>query len=216
MLRGACFIRIPIVYCRYPKSQCAALSDSFRRTSDGQAEVGRTVLGMLRALGCRGPDSAGVALCTVRPTTAAWSYGSSWVRAAPGIEGPPDCGSRSKSLGGASQFSSTAAYARFLVDGDTDLSRLADAIESLDKDFEVVSIGHQLEIVKQIGSPDNLEKTFCVSRVAGHARPRAHAAFHRIAGGSEPLAAVLGPRLSGSGHRPQRTHHQLPSASPAL
>ncbi len=72
-----------------------------------------------------------------------------------------------ESLGGASQFSNTAAYARFLVSGDTDLSQLAASIESLDKDFEVVSMGHQLEIVKQTGSPDNLEKTYNVSRVKG-------------------------------------------------
>ena len=34
----------------------------FAKTNDGQVAVGRTILGMLQALGCRGPDSAGVAL----------------------------------------------------------------------------------------------------------------------------------------------------------
>jgi glutamine phosphoribosylpyrophosphate amidotransferase len=72
-----------------------------------------------------------------------------------------------ESFSGVSHFSTIGAYARFLVSGDTDLKRLTDAIESLDKDFEVVSMGHRLEIVKQTGSPDNLEKTYCVSRMKG-------------------------------------------------
>ena len=72
-----------------------------------------------------------------------------------------------ESFDGAGQFSTTAAYARFLVGGQTDLKRLTDSIESMDKDFEVVSIGHSLEIVKQTGSPDNLEKTYGISLAKG-------------------------------------------------
>jgi glutamate synthase domain-containing protein 1 len=138
----------------------------FSKDEGARAEVGRTVLGMLRALGCRGPDSAGVALY------GAPDDGRLIVRVKLGEGGHLESKARQvsermESLGGASQFSSIAAYARFLVNGDTNLSCLADALESLDKDFEVVSIGRQLEIVKQTGSPDNLEKTYGVSRVTG-------------------------------------------------
>ncbi len=132
----------------------------------GQAEVGQTILGMLRALGCRGPDSAGVALF------GAPDDGRFVVRVKLGDEG--DLESRARQIAGrleafhgVSQFSTTASYARFLVGGETDLNRLTSSIESLDKDFEVVSIGHRLEIVKQTGSPENLEKTYCVSRHKG-------------------------------------------------
>ena len=58
-------------------------------------------------------------------------------------------------------------YLRFLVDSATDQKMLVRRIESLDKDIEVVSIGRQLEIVKQVGSPDNLESTYHVSNFSG-------------------------------------------------
>ena len=134
---------------------------------DGEnAEVGRTILGMLRALGCRGPDSAGVALFgmpddgrfTVRVKLGETGDLESRARQVAGeIEKTPGC----------SQFSTTSSYARFLAGGETDLKRLAAAIESLNRDFEVVSMGHRLEIIKQTGSPDNLEKTYGVSHFRG-------------------------------------------------
>ena len=37
------------------------------KTGNNADTLGRTVLGMLNALGCRGPDSAGVALYATRP-----------------------------------------------------------------------------------------------------------------------------------------------------
>ncbi|MBZ5594687.1 MAG: glutamine phosphoribosylpyrophosphate amidotransferase [Acidobacteriia bacterium] len=131
-----------------------------------QVEVGRTILGMLRALGCRGPDSAGVALFGTPDD------GRFVVRVKLGDGGDLESRARQiagrlEKLQGCSHFSTTASYARFLVSGETDLNGLTSAIESLDKDFEVVSIGHRLEIVKQTGSPDNLEKTYCVSHFKG-------------------------------------------------
>jgi glutamate synthase domain-containing protein 1 len=138
----------------------------FAKDGGGQSEIGRTILGMLRALGCRGPDSAGVALF------GAPDDDRFVVRVKLGDDG--DLESRAHQIagrlelfGGVSHFSTIGAYARFVVSGETDLKRLTDSIESLAKDFEVVSIGRRLEIVKQTGSPDNLEKTYCVSRMKG-------------------------------------------------
>src|SRR6266849_6176801 len=137
----------------------------------GQAEVGQTILGMLRALGCRGPDSAGVALFGA-PNDNRFA-----VRVKLGEGGDLQSGALQsnarklavhlEALNSASQFSTTAAYARFLVSGETDIKQLADSIESLDKDYEVVSIGRRLEIIKQTGSPENLERTYCVSHMEG-------------------------------------------------
>src|SRR5262249_37982314 len=64
-------------------------------------------------------------------------------------------------------LSTTASYVRFLVDDGTDQKKLIAQIESLDSDFEVVSLGRNLEIVKQVGSPANLEATYGVSRMRG-------------------------------------------------
>jgi len=138
----------------------------FSKNSGGESDVGRTILGMLEALGCRGPDSAGVAL-----------YGKPddnrlVVRVKLGEGGDLSSSARQlqehlQSFQGISHFSTSAAYARFLVGGDTDLKRLADFIELLDPQFEVVSIGHRLEIIKQTGSPENLERTYCVTEVKG-------------------------------------------------
>ena len=130
------------------------------------AEVGRIILGMLRALGCRGPDSAGVALFG-KPDDGRFT-----VRVKLGESGDLESGARQiaaqlDKIPGCSQFSTTSSYARFLASADTDLNRLAVAIESLNKDFEVVSVGHRLEIIKQTGSPDNLEKTYCISHFHG-------------------------------------------------
>jgi glutamate synthase domain-containing protein 1 len=134
---------------------------------DGEnAGIGRTILGMLRALGCRGPDSAGVALFG-KPDDGRFT-----VRVKLGESGDLEPRARQiaaelDKIPGCSQFSTTSSYARFLAGGETDLNRLAAAIESLNRDFEVVSVGHCLEIIKQTGSPDNLEKTYSISRFHG-------------------------------------------------
>lgn len=128
-----------------------------------EQEIGQTILGMLRALGCRGPDSAGVAL-----------YGSPdesrfVVRVKLGETGDVEskAGELAVHFPDVREFSTTAAYARFAVGSATDLEQLSAAIEAVDKGFEVVSIGHGLEIVKQVGSPDNLERTYHISRMRG-------------------------------------------------
>src|SRR5882724_11471921 len=112
----------------------------------GQAEIGQTILSMLRALGCRGPDSAGVALYGA--LYGAPDDGRFVVRVKLGDDGNLE--SRAHTVGSrleafsASHFSTIGAYARFSVAGETDLARLTEVIESLDKDFEVVSIGRGL------------------------------------------------------------------------
>jgi methylamine---glutamate N-methyltransferase subunit A len=154
------------VVCCNPEIKMCGIVGFFAKDGGGQSEIGQTVLNMLRALGCRGPDSAGVALFGARDDD------RFVVRLKLGDDGDLDSrahqiSERLESFRGVSHFSTTGAYARFVIGGDTDLNGLIAAIESLDKDFEVVSIGHRLEIVKQTGSPDNLEKTYGVSRLKG-------------------------------------------------
>jgi glutamate synthase domain-containing protein 1 len=135
------------------------------KTDGGQGALGQTILGMLQALECRGPDSAGVALFG-----APREHGFA-VRVKLGDSG--DFGLKAEKLAklaeslGASGLEKTGSYARFLIGDQADVKQVMERIESLDPDFEVVSMGRMLDIVKQVGSPENLEATYGVSRMRG-------------------------------------------------
>jgi methylamine---glutamate N-methyltransferase subunit A len=141
----------------------------------GHGRLGRVLLNGLQALACRGPDSAGVAMFG---PPIDFQY---VVRVKLGDHGA--CEPRARRLAGlleargagSREFSTVAAYARFVIDDGIDLAELIASIESLDPEIEVVSAGRQLEIVKQVGSPANLEKTYgvsysCGSHGIGHTR----------------------------------------------
>ena len=138
-----------------------------RTGNDEHSDLGRILLAMLNALGCRGPDSAGVALFGPLKS------GQFIVRIKLGDGGDiepraPQLADLLQSLGiRDSQFSVVASYGRFMVNGEIDLAHLIASAESLGDDIEVVSVGRRLEIVKQVGSPANLEKTFGISNFRG-------------------------------------------------
>jgi methylamine---glutamate N-methyltransferase subunit A len=131
------------------------------------AAVGGILIEMLKALACRGPDSAGVAV--FGPSL----DGNLAVRVKLGDDGEIETrtgrlAALLDSLGVKDpRLSTVASYARFIVGGSIDLTGLIPAIETLGDDVEVVSVGRELEIVKQVGSPDNLEQTFGISRFQG-------------------------------------------------
>ncbi len=136
------------------------------RGRGGPVAVGQIVLRMLEALGCRGPDSAGVALYAA-------GSGGEWVlrvkigedgdlegRAAQVVE-------KAGKLGQVRRAETTAQYLRLAMDYQGDPGHLERCIESAGGEVEVVSMGQRLEIVKQVGSPQNLEATYGISRFAG-------------------------------------------------
>jgi glutamine phosphoribosylpyrophosphate amidotransferase len=139
----------------------------FFHKSDGSAPVGCSIIRMLKALQCRGPDSTGVALFK--------SGDGGRSTAAPVVlRVKLEHGARAEVLGeflerfgGIRDFDVTGSLARFVLDERCNLERLVTGIEALGGDFEVVSAGQMLEIVKQVGSPENLEETYHVSRVSG-------------------------------------------------
>src|SRR3989441_5929241 len=86
----------------------------FLDKTTGDQPVGCAILGMLQAVGCRGPDSAGVAL--FGPPCAADYV----VRVKLGEGGDlrgaaQSLGKFAQSLGAGASFGATGAYARFLV-----------------------------------------------------------------------------------------------------
>jgi glutamine phosphoribosylpyrophosphate amidotransferase len=58
-------------------------------------------------------------------------------------------------------------YVRLVVNHQGEPTRLERAIEAAGEDIEVVSMGRKLEVVKQVGSPQNLEATYGVSSFVG-------------------------------------------------
>lgn len=140
--------------------------------SGGPAPVGAAVLSMLSALGCRGPDSAGIAL---------WGeeVDGVVVRVKPG-EGADTEARRREIVRRASRLgrvrvSAGASSLLRLEVARAEPAELARAIEAVAPDVEVVSMGRRLEIVKQVGAPRRLESDFGVSKLRashglGHTR----------------------------------------------
>ncbi len=127
--------------------------------------IGHTLLTMLQALSCRGPDSAGVAL--FGPSQPFWvlqvklpEHGDPAAGAAGVVKVLQDAGSvrRHKTVG---------AYLRVEVEAAEEPARLEAALTARVPGAEIVSLGHQLEIVKQVGSPAQLEQTYGIGQWVG-------------------------------------------------
>jgi glutamate synthase domain-containing protein 1 len=132
----------------------------------GQARpLGQTLLHMLQSLSCRGPDSTGGAL--FGPPRLSWVL---QVKLPEDTE-PEDA---DRAVLGALRDEVTilhnqaaGAYLRLEVEPITDPVALEAALLARVPGAEVVSLGRQLEIVKQVGSPARLERDFSISRWTG-------------------------------------------------
>jgi glutamate synthase domain-containing protein 1 len=127
--------------------------------------IGRTLLTMLQALSCRGPDSAGVAL--FGPPHAFWvlqvkipEHGDPATASTTAVESLRDCVSV---IG----HRITGAYLRLEIERSADPGALEKTLLACLPGAEIVSLGHQLEIVKQVGSPALLEQAYAISRKVG-------------------------------------------------
>jgi glutamate synthase domain-containing protein 1 len=127
--------------------------------------VGRVLLDMLQALSCRGPDSAGVAL--FGPPRPGWvlrvklpERGDPGAAAEATLEAlrPHAAGLLHQRVG---------AYLRLEVGSTADPVELEGLLLARLPGAEVVSLGHRLEIIKQVGSPAQLEQTYRVSGLGG-------------------------------------------------
>ncbi len=136
------------------------------KSGDSSAPIGSTVLDMLRALDCRGPDSAGVALFHA-PVA-----GGFVLQVKLGEDGYPsdrvdEIVRNAAAPAAPHDVTTTGAYLRMRVEGAVNAEELTKTIEAVAVDVEVVSMGRRLEIVKQVGSPDRLDQTFPVSETRG-------------------------------------------------
>jgi glutamate synthase domain-containing protein 1 len=122
--------------------------------------IGRTILTMLQALSCRGPDSAGVAL---------FGEGGEMrlrLRVPPDIE--PEKATEILREDG------IAVYRRYrngvcdaMLDADMDAPRLEERIGRRFRSSEVLCLGKSLNLFKQVGSPDELESAYQISTLQG-------------------------------------------------
>jgi methylamine---glutamate N-methyltransferase subunit A len=126
--------------------------------------MGRTVLTMLEALACRGPDSVGAAVLGPARTP----EGSVWsVRIAPDDEGPlarlaglgEMVGPRER-RGGTLRFGFRPALG--VTAGD-----LERALGARRGGLEVLSLGRRLDLIKQVGPPAGLEAAYGLSTWSG-------------------------------------------------
>ena len=136
------------------------------RTGSASAALGRTVLDMLDALALRGPDSAGVALY------GSPANGDLVLRVKLGEdsrfeEKGRQIAEKVQTLGAVRESATTAEYLRLVVDFQGDPGQLESCVESAGPDIEVVSMGRRLEIVKQVGSPRNLDTTYGIAGFSG-------------------------------------------------
>jgi glutamate synthase domain-containing protein 1 len=143
----------------------------FRKNTSG-ATTGSVLLEMLRALALRGPDSAGVAM-----------YGQpsrEWIFRIKAGETVADSAlvarllSEAKTHAEVTSHSVTGASLRMGIEGshpEEIVNRLVSMLEAVPggtgHGVEVVSVGHSLEIVKQVGSPNDLERAYQVSEMDG-------------------------------------------------
>ncbi|MEE2618722.1 MAG: glutamine phosphoribosylpyrophosphate amidotransferase [Candidatus Poribacteria bacterium] len=134
----------------------------FLDKTKNRTTVGKIVLQMLDALGARGPDSAGVAL-----------YGQKKDK---GMVVQIKLGKQKEAtliveqleeFGSISEVKIVAEYLRLVISLEVDTASFLKVVESLDQGIEVVSLGAQLEVVKQVGTPENLESTYNISSFTG-------------------------------------------------
>src|SRR5262249_27496571 len=148
------------------------------KTGRLESSTGRVVLTMLEALGCRGPDSAGVALIGPEPEPGwddVWS-----IRMASGGEPALE---RLEGLGRIVRAPDRSPWERqgsslrchFRPEPGVSADDLEQALGARRGGLEILSLGQRLDLVKQVGSPAQLEAAYGVSRwrgplVIGHTR----------------------------------------------
>jgi glutamate synthase domain-containing protein 1 len=130
------------------------------KKNDPDYPIGRTLLGMLQALSCRGPDSAGVAL---------FDSPSDWhIR----LSGPKELNSESfiatlQKLGIAVQRNYDNGVYDAVLSKTVVIATLEEQIQLALPGTEVICLGRCLDLFKQVGSPEKLEATYKISKLTG-------------------------------------------------
>lgn len=133
---------------------------------DDPEPVGQIMLDMLSSLARRGPDSAGVALYRTEAT----HRETCWIR----LPQEGDQLTHERALVAAlalvadvGAVDRRAGMIRVELSPGADPSQIRSAAEAVSPEVEVVSLGHQLELMKQVGHPNDLETSFAIGSFRG-------------------------------------------------
>ena len=185
----------------------------FDKTDIGRVPAGATLLRMLTALSCRGPDSAGIAL---------WGPGDDGliVRVKLGDGGDLEARrrevlrrARRATRVQASAIAGRAPPSRGREDGARGAGRRDRERGPRRRGREHGATARDREAGRRAGRPRRRVRRLHLDR---HPRPRPHAPVDGEPGRPLPLPALLGSRDARSGRGAQRAHLQLPPAPPDL
>jgi glutamate synthase domain-containing protein 1 len=127
--------------------------------------LGQTLCGMLQALSCRGPDSAGIAIFGPKQSSLVLQIKCPESLAA--SNAAQNITESLREVVPIIRHHLIGAYLRLEVELFEDADALEEQLLLRLPGCEIVSLGHRLEIVKQVGSPAQLEKTYGISRRKG-------------------------------------------------
>ena len=133
---------------------------------DEPQPVGRILLDMLTSLARRGPDSAGVALFLTEPA----HRETCWIR----LPESGDAAAHERRIvadlaivGDVGAIERRHGLLRVELGPNDGPAAIRRAVERGDEEIEVVSVGRQLELIKQVGHPDELSGTYPVEDFRG-------------------------------------------------
>ena len=134
--------------------------------ADGDTAAGDVLLSMLTGLGQRGPDSAGIALFTSEPRP----LEVAWIRIPEGVD--PEAAEqlvrdRTALTARVDRITRRPGLLRLELTRRGTVGEFRSALERPGEDYEIVSLGRHLELVKQVGSPAELEDTFEIGAAQG-------------------------------------------------
>jgi len=125
--------------------------------------VGRIQIEMLQALHRRGPDSTGVAL--YGPAEAGYLLRA---RLQPDGDGSVERARAAiESMATVRELAPTPGGVSASLSYEGELAALADGVEAAERTLDVLSLGHSMQIVKEVGSAEELDRAYDISSFEG-------------------------------------------------
>jgi len=135
------------------------------KKGSSERSLGQTLLAMLQALGCRGPDSAGVAL--FGPPQPFWVLQIKVSDKAAATDSLAAVRTALQERATVLEAQARGAYLRLEVQSTLAVPQLEEYLLGRISDIEVVSLGRSLEVLKQVGSPEQLDQTYDIASRQG-------------------------------------------------